>query len=123
MHDSPMIVRAPGCSCLLHFGHAVGITISTDTASGRRLNFTSKETSTAGAGSASKPTQTERVGSAHDLTRSTSSSCGPTREILENAHCRGWHYIVHRAGQPMIAILDHERVGYCRPRSSVITRR
>lgn len=31
-----------------------------------------------------------------------------TREILENAHFRGWHYIVHRAGQPMIAILDHE---------------
>jgi prevent-host-death family protein len=31
-----------------------------------------------------------------------------TREILENAHFRGWHYIVHRAGQPMIAILDHD---------------
>ena len=31
-----------------------------------------------------------------------------TREILENAHFRGWHYIVQRAGQPMIAILDHE---------------
>ena len=31
-----------------------------------------------------------------------------TREILENAHFRGWHYVVQRAGQPMIAILDHE---------------
>jgi hypothetical protein len=31
-----------------------------------------------------------------------------TREILENAHFRGWHYVVLRAGQPMIAILDHE---------------
>ena len=31
-----------------------------------------------------------------------------TREILENAHFRGWHYIVQRAGQPMVAILDHE---------------
>ena len=31
-----------------------------------------------------------------------------TREILENAHFRGWHYIVRRAGQPMIAILDHD---------------
>lgn len=31
-----------------------------------------------------------------------------TREILENAHFRGWHYIVQRAGQPMIAILDHD---------------
>lgn len=31
-----------------------------------------------------------------------------TREILENAHFRGWHYIVQRAGQPMIAILDNE---------------
>jgi len=30
-----------------------------------------------------------------------------TREILENAHFRGWHYVVLRAGQPMIAILDH----------------
>jgi hypothetical protein len=31
-----------------------------------------------------------------------------TREILENAHFRGWHYTVLRAGQPMIAVLDHE---------------
>ncbi len=31
-----------------------------------------------------------------------------TREIIENAHFRGWHYIVQRAGQPMIAILDHD---------------
>jgi PHD/YefM family antitoxin component YafN of YafNO toxin-antitoxin module len=31
-----------------------------------------------------------------------------TREILENAHFRGWHYVVLRAGQPMIAILDHD---------------
>ncbi|PKO20968.1 MAG: hypothetical protein CVU38_17295 [Chloroflexi bacterium HGW-Chloroflexi-1] len=31
-----------------------------------------------------------------------------TREILEDAHFRGWHYIVQHAGQPMIAILDHE---------------
>ena len=31
-----------------------------------------------------------------------------TREILENAHFRGWHYVVQRAGQPMIAILDHD---------------
>ncbi len=31
-----------------------------------------------------------------------------TREILENAHFRGWHYMVLRAGQPMVAILDHD---------------
>jgi hypothetical protein len=31
-----------------------------------------------------------------------------TREIVEKAHFRGWHYVVLRAGQPMIAILDHE---------------
>jgi len=31
-----------------------------------------------------------------------------TREILENAQFLGRHYIVHRAGQPMIAIGDHE---------------
>jgi hypothetical protein len=31
-----------------------------------------------------------------------------TREFLENAHFRGWHYVVLRAGQPMIAILDHD---------------
>jgi prevent-host-death family protein len=31
-----------------------------------------------------------------------------TREILENAHFRGWHYVVQRAGQPMIAVLDYE---------------
>lgn len=29
-----------------------------------------------------------------------------TREILENAHFRGWHYLVLHAGQPMIVTLD-----------------
>ncbi len=29
-----------------------------------------------------------------------------TREILENAHFRGQHYVVERAGQPMVAILS-----------------
>lgn len=28
-----------------------------------------------------------------------------TREIIENAHFRGRHYIVERAGQPMVVIL------------------
>lgn len=31
-----------------------------------------------------------------------------TREIVEKAHFRGWHYVVLRAGQPMIAVLDYE---------------
>jgi prevent-host-death family protein len=31
-----------------------------------------------------------------------------TREILENAHFRGRHYIVVRAGQPMVAIVGVE---------------
>ena len=31
-----------------------------------------------------------------------------TREILENAHFRGWQYLVERAGQPMVAILGYE---------------
>lgn len=31
-----------------------------------------------------------------------------TREIVEKAHFRGWHYVVLRAGQPMVAILDHD---------------
>jgi hypothetical protein len=31
-----------------------------------------------------------------------------TREILENADSRGWHWIVLRGGQPMVAILDHD---------------
>jgi hypothetical protein len=30
-----------------------------------------------------------------------------TREIFENAHFRGWHRIVQRTGQLMIAILYH----------------
>jgi hypothetical protein len=29
-------------------------------------------------------------------------------EILENVHFRGWRYLVLRAGQPMIVILDHD---------------
>ncbi len=36
-----------------------------------------------------------------------------TREIMENAHCRGQHYVVERAGQPMVAILsvdEYERL-------------
>lgn len=31
-----------------------------------------------------------------------------TREIVEKAHFRGWHYVVLRAGQPMVAVLDYE---------------
>ena len=31
-----------------------------------------------------------------------------TREMLENVHLRDWHDSVERAGQPMIAILDHD---------------
>jgi hypothetical protein len=31
-----------------------------------------------------------------------------TRVMLEHVHFRGWHYFGHRAGQPMIAILDHD---------------
>jgi prevent-host-death family protein len=31
-----------------------------------------------------------------------------TREILENAHFRGRHYVVMRAGQPMVVILGVE---------------
>lgn len=31
-----------------------------------------------------------------------------TREIVEKAHFRGWHYVVLRAGQPMVAVLNHE---------------
>ncbi len=31
-----------------------------------------------------------------------------TREIVEKAHFRGWHYVVLRAGQPMVAALDYE---------------
>ena len=36
-----------------------------------------------------------------------------TREIMENAHFRGQHYVVERAGQPMVAILsvdEYERL-------------
>jgi hypothetical protein len=36
-----------------------------------------------------------------------------TREILENAHFRGQHYVVERAGQPMVVILavdEYERL-------------
>jgi hypothetical protein len=28
------------------------------------------------------------------------------REIIENAHFRGQHYVVERAGQPMVVILN-----------------
>jgi len=31
-----------------------------------------------------------------------------TREIVEKAHFRGWHYVVLRAGQPMVAVLDYD---------------
>ena len=31
-----------------------------------------------------------------------------TREIIEKAHFRGWHYVVLRAGQPMVAVLDYD---------------
>ena len=31
-----------------------------------------------------------------------------TREIIENAHFRGRHYIVEHAGQPMVVILGVE---------------
>jgi hypothetical protein len=31
-----------------------------------------------------------------------------TREIIENAHFRGKHYVVERAGQPMVAVIGIE---------------
>jgi prevent-host-death family protein len=36
-----------------------------------------------------------------------------TREVLENAHFRGQHYVIERAGQPMAVILgidEYERL-------------
>jgi prevent-host-death family protein len=44
-----------------------------------------------------------------------------TREVLENAHFRGHHYVVQRAGQPMAVILgidEYQRLLECAGRGS-----
>ena len=52
--------------------------------------------------------QPQRVRGPNQHTINVTDLRTETREILENAHFRGWHYTVYRAGQPPAVILDHE---------------